>query len=31
MDITVNTKKRFANSFMNGETVNYVISFVFSF
>lgn len=31
MDITVNTKKRFANSFMNGETVNYVISFIFSF
>lgn len=31
MDITVNNKKRFANSFMNGETVNYVISFVFSF
>lgn len=31
MDITVNTKKRFANSFMNVETVNYVISFIFSF
>lgn len=31
MYITVNTKKRFANSFMNGETVNYVISFIFSF
>lgn len=31
MDITLSTKKRYTNSFMNGETVNYVLSFLFSF
>lgn len=31
MDITVSSKKRYTNSFMNGETVNYVLSFSFSF
>lgn len=31
MDITLSTKKRYTNSFMNGETVNYVLSFSFSF
>lgn len=31
MDITVSSKKRYANAFMNGETVNYVVSFSFSF
>lgn len=31
MDITVSGKKRYTNSFMNGETVNYVLSFSFSF
>lgn len=31
MDITVSTKKRYTNAFLNGETVNYAISFVFSF
>ena len=31
MDITMSSKKRYTNSFMNGETVNYVLSFSFSF
>lgn len=31
MDITISSKKRYTNSIMNGETVNYVLSFLFSF
>ncbi|MCC8016961.1 MAG: YfhO family protein [Clostridiales bacterium] len=31
MDITTSTKKRYANSFMNGETVNYAASGLLSF
>lgn len=31
MDITLSRKKRYTNSFMNGETVNYIISAGFSF
>ncbi len=31
MDITVSTKKRYTNALMNGETINYAISFSFSF
>ena len=31
MDITQCKKSRFTNSFMNGETVNYIISIILSF
>ncbi len=31
MDITLNKAKKYSNSFINGETVNYALSFVFSF